>query len=298
MKGKKEKKGKEFELSGIDKMLWLMNLTLKAVVLNDKGEVLVLKRVKKEKIHGGKFDLPGGHLEKGETAEEGVKREVKEETGLNVEVGDVFMINEYPKKDELFDKIKALRFIAFSEDEKIVLNKEEHDEHFWLPIDEAIKEFNPKDGFENEKRETLIKAKRYLEMKNSEEGWHRAMADLENYKKRVAKNNEEFRKYCLEDFVVQLLPVLDNFSAAVEHIPEDQQKEGWVAGIMHIKNQLETVLDENEITKIDSKKGDKIDEKIHEVISGKSKKGKVKNVLKAGFRIGDKIIRPVTIEAE
>jgi molecular chaperone GrpE len=294
----KEKKEKEFESSGIDKMLWPMNLTLKAVVLNDKGEVLILKRVKKEKTHGGKFDLPGGHLEKGETAEEGVKREVKEETGLNVEVSDVFMINEYPKKDELFDKIKALRFIAFSEDKKIVLNKEEHNEHFWLPIDEAIKKFNPKDGFENEKRETLIKAKKYLEMKNSEEGWHRAMADLENYKKRVAKNNEEFRKYCLEDFVVQLLPVLDNFSAAVEHIPEDQQKEGWVAGIMHIKNQLETVLDENGITKIDSKKGDKIDEKIHEVISGKSKKGRVKNILKAGYEMGDRVIRPVTIEVE
>lgn len=276
-----------------------MAITLKAVIMGGDGKVLLLKRSKKERFNKGKWDFPGGHIEKDETVNEALRREIQEETGLQIKIGQVISITEFPKKSEQFKNEKrGIRFIAYANDDKVELNKNEHSEYVWLPIDEAIEKLNPKDGFENEKRETLVKVKKYLEMEKSEEGWQRAVADLENYKKRVAKNNEEFKKYCLEDFIDQLLPVLDNFNSAVEHIPENQQSEGWVTGVMHIKNQLETVLSDNGIYQIKAKKGDKIDENIQEVISGKAKKGRVKNILKAGFRMGDKIIRPVTIEAE
>ena len=53
-----------------------------ALILNDKDELLVSTR-KKEPAKGT-LDLPGGFADIGETAEEGVVREVKEETGLTV----------------------------------------------------------------------------------------------------------------------------------------------------------------------------------------------------------------------
>ncbi len=53
-----------------------------AFILNDKDELLVITR-KKEPAKGT-LDLPGGFADIGETAEEGVIREVKEETGLDV----------------------------------------------------------------------------------------------------------------------------------------------------------------------------------------------------------------------
>lgn len=53
-----------------------------AFIFNGKGELLVEKR-KKEPAKG-MFDLPGGFVDVRETAEEGIKREVKEETMLNV----------------------------------------------------------------------------------------------------------------------------------------------------------------------------------------------------------------------
>jgi mutator protein MutT len=55
-----------------------------AFILNDKGELLVERR--KNEPAKGTLDLPGGFCDIGETAEEGMKREVKEETGLDIEV--------------------------------------------------------------------------------------------------------------------------------------------------------------------------------------------------------------------
>lgn len=53
-----------------------------AIISNDKGEVLVARRAKEPAK--GTLDLPGGFVDSFESAEEGVTREVNEETGLNV----------------------------------------------------------------------------------------------------------------------------------------------------------------------------------------------------------------------
>lgn len=53
-----------------------------AFILNSKGQLLVEKR--KREPAKGMLDLPGGFADPGETAERGVRREVMEETGLNV----------------------------------------------------------------------------------------------------------------------------------------------------------------------------------------------------------------------
>ncbi len=54
-----------------------------AFILNNKGELLVSERAKEPAK--GTLDLPGGFIDMNETAEEGIIREVKEETGLDVE---------------------------------------------------------------------------------------------------------------------------------------------------------------------------------------------------------------------
>ena len=64
-----------------------------AVIVQD-GKVLVVKR--KYEPLAGQWSLPGGTLELGETLQEGVAREMREETGLEVEVGPVV---------EVFDRI-------------------------------------------------------------------------------------------------------------------------------------------------------------------------------------------------
>ena len=58
-----------------------------AVILDDDGRILLVKHVpRKGDFWGGQWMVPGGGLEPGETLEEGVVREVEEETNLKVEV--------------------------------------------------------------------------------------------------------------------------------------------------------------------------------------------------------------------
>ena len=55
-----------------------------AFILNEQQELLVVRRAKEP--GKGTLDLPGGFCDMGETVEEGMKREIKEETGLDVDV--------------------------------------------------------------------------------------------------------------------------------------------------------------------------------------------------------------------
>lgn len=280
------------------KKLFKVSLTVKVVVFGNDGKVLLLKRSKKELTNKGSYDLPGGHLERGESFKECIEREVMEETGLDVEVGGIISFAEYPNEHELFNEIKALRFIAYSKGGDVTVS-EEHDGFEWLPIDEAIKKLSDQDGFEKEKKKVLLEAKKRIELERSEENWKRVLADFDNYKKRVQKENGEFRKYCIEDMVYEILPVLDNFEMALLHVPQDKKENNWTVGIMHIKKQLEDVLFRKGVVEIETKKGDGLDESIHEVISGKTQgKARISKIVKKGYKIGDKVIRPAGVEVE
>lgn len=64
--------------------------TASALVLDDAGRVLLARRA--HEPFAGRWDIPGGFLEEGEHPLEGLVRELKEETGLNVEPLDLFAI--------------------------------------------------------------------------------------------------------------------------------------------------------------------------------------------------------------
>jgi len=63
-----------------------------AVVFNEAGEVLLIKRGKAP--HFGRWMVPGGRLEWGETLEQATIREVREETGIDIEIDSFLEIIE------------------------------------------------------------------------------------------------------------------------------------------------------------------------------------------------------------
>lgn len=66
-----------------------------AVVRWDDGRVMLLRRAQRDQAHG-LWILPGGHVDRGEVAEEAALREVAEETGLQVELERLLGVYTYP----------------------------------------------------------------------------------------------------------------------------------------------------------------------------------------------------------
>lgn len=65
-------------------------------VIEERGKILVLRRAPSMIYKPGAWDLPGGHLGANETFEEGLAREVAEETGLTIEVDRLLCANKAP----------------------------------------------------------------------------------------------------------------------------------------------------------------------------------------------------------
>ncbi|HHW00123.1 MAG TPA: 8-oxo-dGTP diphosphatase MutT [Clostridiaceae bacterium] len=65
-----------------------MKLVTAAIIINS-GKVLIAQRAENQN-QAGKWEFPGGKVEPGETPEECLKREIKEELGINIEVKDFF----------------------------------------------------------------------------------------------------------------------------------------------------------------------------------------------------------------
>tara|TARA_Y100001937_G_scaffold127045_1_gene198002 strand:+ start:10686 stop:11108 length:423 start_codon:yes stop_codon:yes gene_type:complete len=96
----------------------------KAVLINDEDKALILKSSDLNEKHAGEWDLPGGHIHEGEDDIDGLKREVKEETDLDITSPEM-ILHDGRKK---FYKTRS-----YSGTIKL---SEEHTEYEWVTIDE------------------------------------------------------------------------------------------------------------------------------------------------------------------
>ncbi|RXE56888.1 hypothetical protein ABH15_01685 [Methanoculleus taiwanensis] len=106
--------------------LWY--LAVSAVIRNREGKVLLLKRSPDDEINPGKWDLPGGKPDPGETFDRALRREVYEETGMHVVLTEVAGAGEL----DLPDKRIAYLILACDVDTEEVRLSPEHDEYAWL----------------------------------------------------------------------------------------------------------------------------------------------------------------------
>jgi 8-oxo-dGTP pyrophosphatase MutT (NUDIX family) len=100
----------------------------KALIFNEDGEILILKRASHMKWNPDLWDLPGGHLKEDEEIIAALKREVKEETGLTIK--NIVEINN----------VTIFKSEVSGKDKKIKLDDENKD-HKWVKPEDIPDDF-------------------------------------------------------------------------------------------------------------------------------------------------------------
>ena len=132
----------------------------------------------------------------------------------------------------------------------------------------------------------------------------RALADMENLRKRTEREVADARQYGISSFARDILSVADNFRRALESIgPELRNSEepavtSLIEGVELTERDLQKALEKNGIRKIEPM-GEKFDPNLHqamyEVPDASVPSGSVVQVIQPGYVIGERILRPAMV---
>lgn len=132
--------------------------------LHKNGKLFIAKRADTKQFLPGKYELPGGHIEFGETMEDGLAREFQEEFGVKIAVGDPLYAFAYERNKDGIDLhvIEVIYFVTLADDDQMItLNPEDHSEYMWITADEIEKYLKPED------QETKAVRKGFLQLLQS-----------------------------------------------------------------------------------------------------------------------------------
>lgn len=139
----------------------------------------------------------------------------------------------------------------------------------------------------------------------SQEAYLRVVAELDNMRKRSARDMEKLRKFANEDFARDLLPVADNMERAMAHI-DAQAGEGAEAalkaladGVQMVQTELTRVLGKHGVTRIEAL-GKPFDHNFHQAVMQKEAEPgtpphTVIMEMQAGYLLHDRLLRPAMV---
>ncbi len=121
----------------------------------------------------------------------------------------------------------------------------------------------------------------------------RALADYDNFRKRVEREREQLKKIANLELVIKLLPVYDMLEDAQKHLKD--------SGIALTIKELEDTLGDEGVVKIKASPGDTFDENVQEVVEvtdkGGKKSGEITEVALTGWKYDEgPVIRPAKVK--
>jgi len=124
----------------------------------------------------------------------------------------------------------------------------------------------------------------------------RKQAELENYRKRAAREQERLVAHANERLVRELLPVLDDLERTLE-AAERHEEAALVDGVRLVERSLRAVLEREGVVEISA--DGPFDPHVHEAMLTQpgegAEQGTVLEVLQRGYRVGDKVVRPARV---
>jgi len=167
-------------------------------------------------------------------------------------------------------------------DKKIKVDAQETDE----TIEDAV-------AAENNEMKVALEAKE-KEAKDNYERYLRAVAELDNYKKRAARDKADIIKYGKEDLIKDILPFLDSLDRALEHA-DSNDAQAFKSGIALIQDQLLCCLKKHGVERIESA-GAAFDPNFHEALmqmdSADHQDNQVVSEMEKGYLLNGRLIRP------
>jgi molecular chaperone GrpE len=134
------------------------------------------------------------------------------------------------------------------------------------------------------------------EQQQPDERLLRLAADFDNYKKRAAREREEYVTLANERLLKELLPILDDLERAL-NAAEQHEEAQLEEGVRLVHRSLASLLARNGVEEIAT--DGKFDPHVHEALLAQPaedrQQGDVLDVIQKGYRLGDRVVRPARV---
>ena len=127
----------------------------------------------------------------------------------------------------------------------------------------------------------------------------RYRADLENYKKRANQELADTRERANAQLLLKLVGVADDFTRAVNFLPEDAVDGSWYEGVQLVQRSLENMLQSEGVSRIEAAIGQPFDVSQHEAVffepTDEVSEGAVARVVRDGYRLHNRVLRAAQV---
>jgi len=155
-------------------------------------------------------------------------------------------------------------------------------------------------GDDEESMEAMAQKLREREKEAAEnyDKYVRAVAELENYKKRATRERIDSLKYGQESLIKDILPLVDNLDRAMDHACTSNDFEAFKEGLRLIQNQLNCCLEKQGVEKIEAA-GRVFDPNVHEAMlqveSPDHQNNQVVQEFEKGYLLNGRLLRPAKV---
>jgi molecular chaperone GrpE len=124
----------------------------------------------------------------------------------------------------------------------------------------------------------------------------RCMADMQNYKRRAEEDKMRFVKFANGELLRMLLPIIDNFDRACQHLPENLKEDVWAKGVVHTHDELMKAVTKIGVKRIETV-GKKLDPSKHEaVLAGPGEKDVITEEFEPGYSYHEETLKPAKVK--
>jgi molecular chaperone GrpE len=122
--------------------------------------------------------------------------------------------------------------------------------------------------------------------------WHRAEADLANYRKQTLRDRDESVRRNTAKIIEDILPVLDDFQRAVDNLPPSLYELTRISGILLIFKHFESILKSHGVEEINVSLGEQLDPNKHQAVAQVDGEfGSIISLVQKGYMINEFVLR-------